>query len=101
MQVAADFRYFASTVSAVKSWGSFSPYSALHTSQTAFAVQVAVPPVQLLVSVCEASRLQVRVCVPSSLDVQAPQLWSSALPEKKVASSAVPSELRPQTAQDL
>ena len=28
----------------MKSWGSFSPYSALHTSQTAFAVQVAVPP---------------------------------------------------------
>ena len=54
--------------------GNGEPYSDLHTSQTAFAVQVAVPPVQLLVSVCEASRLQIRVWVFSSLFcVQSPQ----------------------------
>ena len=48
------------------------------------------------------AELQIRVWVSSSLFcVQAPQSWSSTLPEKKVASSAVPSELRPQTAQDL
>ena len=36
VQVAADFRYFASTVSAVKSWGKLLPIPALQNSQTAF-----------------------------------------------------------------
>ena len=45
-----------------------------HTSQTALALQVAVPPVQLLVSASsQLLRLHLRVCVPSPLDVHASQ----------------------------
>ena len=102
VQVAADFKYCASAFSAVKLCAAISPYSPSQTVQTALCVQVAVPPWQFSVSVWLVSRLQIRVWVFSSLFcVQTPQSWSSALPEKKVVSSAVPSELRPQTAQDF
>ena len=101
MQVEPDFRYFASAISAVKSCARSSPYSPPQTAQTALAVQVAVPPEQLSVSVWLASREQTRVWVTLPLDVHAPYSWPRTLPDSKVASLAVPLELRPQTVQDL
>ena len=82
-------------------FGASAPYSPPQTVQTALAVQVAVPPEQLSVSVWLLSRLQTRVCVSLPLEVHAPQSCPRTFPASKVASEAVPAELRPQAAQDL
>ncbi len=68
----ADFRTGGGfCTGCTRAWlsGSFSPCSAHHTLQTALAVQVAVPPVQLAVLTSE-QRVQLPVCVPLPLGVR-------------------------------